>query len=64
MTVARQLAAMLVADFGVREHRDGTSDTRTNGSLLQSSPRRNRPRGFCKTPQGALFGLTLSSRWS
>ncbi len=26
MTAARRLAAILVADVGVREHRDGTSE--------------------------------------
>ena len=28
MIAARRLAAILVADVGVREHRDGRSDTR------------------------------------
>ena len=30
---ARRLAAILAADVGVREHRDGTSENRANGSF-------------------------------
>ena len=30
---ARRLAAILAADIGVREHRDGTSENRASGSL-------------------------------
>ena len=33
MTAARRLAAILAADVGVREHRDGTSENRANGSF-------------------------------
>jgi hypothetical protein len=33
MTAARRLAAILAADVGVREHRDGASENRANGSL-------------------------------
>jgi hypothetical protein len=29
----RRLAAILAANVGVREHRDGTSENRANGSL-------------------------------
>jgi hypothetical protein len=32
MTAARRLAAILAADVGVREHRDGTSENHANGS--------------------------------
>ena len=35
MTAARRLAAILAADVGVREHRDGTSENRANGCFLQ-----------------------------
>jgi hypothetical protein len=31
MTAARHLAAILAADVGVREHRDGTSENHANG---------------------------------
>ena len=37
MTAARRLAAILAADVGVREHRDGTSENRANGTLYQRS---------------------------
>ena len=50
MTAARRLAAILAADVGVREHRDGTSDNRANSSFPQSSHRNHA--GACKTPQG------------
>ena len=33
MTDARRLAAILAADVGVREHRDGTSENRANGNF-------------------------------
>ena len=36
MTAARRLAAILAADVGVREHRDGASENRANGSFLQA----------------------------
>ena len=32
MIATRRLAAILAADVGVREHRDGTSENRANGS--------------------------------
>ena len=32
MTAARRLAAILAADVGVREHRDGTSENRANAA--------------------------------
>jgi hypothetical protein len=44
MTVTRRLAAILAADVGVREHRDGTSEDRANGSFLQSDHHRSRAR--------------------
>jgi hypothetical protein len=49
MTAARRL----VADVGVREHRDGTSENRANGIF---SPKES------PAPQGVLFGLTLRRR--
>jgi hypothetical protein len=32
MTAARRLAAILAADIGVREHQDGRSEHRANGT--------------------------------
>jgi hypothetical protein len=34
MRAARRLAGILIADVGVREHRDGTPEKRANGSSL------------------------------
>ena len=50
MTAARRLAAILAADVGVREHRDGRSENRANGSFTSG----NRP--------GHLAGLPTRSR--
>ena len=44
MTAACRLDAILVADAGVREHRDGTSENRANDSFLQSEHQRNHAR--------------------
>ena len=38
MTAARRLAAILAADVGVREHRDGASENRANGCSTPGSP--------------------------
>jgi hypothetical protein len=52
MTAARRLAAVLAADVGVREHRDGTSENRANGSFPpKQSAAQSRKRAY-KTPAG------------
>ena len=42
MTAARRLAAILAADVGMREHRDGTSENRAKGGLPSISMRNHR----------------------
>ena len=50
MTAASRLAAVLAADLGVREHRDGTSETAPTAASLQ-----NRSHGGL---QDAAHGVT------
>jgi hypothetical protein len=41
MTAIRRLAAILAADVNVREHRDGASENRANGSSSKAVTKRN-----------------------
>jgi hypothetical protein len=61
MTAARRLAGILIADVGVREHRDGASEKRANVSSLQSSHRRNHARSLKAV---ALASPTCAPKWS
>ena len=65
MTAARRLAVILAGDVGVREHRDGASENRTNGvtpdtASLSAAIMVAADWGYSRV----LFGLTLSGRWS
>ena len=47
---ARRLTAILPADVGLREHRDGTSENRANGSFPpKQSPAESRKGGWIPT---------------
>ena len=52
MIAARRLAAILVADVGVREHRDGRSEHRAKGSFAAK-----------QSPAGLAQGGPPRPRW-
>ena len=54
MTAARRLAALLAADVGCAEHREGRSENRANGSFPPKRSLRTYAGGLGDAPGGAL----------